>query len=252
MRYRRGRSLILPLLVVAMVGACTGSDDPETESDSTAAVLDAEVGGDAAAAVVDTAADEECLAGEICVTVTADEAIGKELRLMLYAAEADNWPGRFRSLPTPSWVVSQYPAVPDSWPLRIRIPAADNLFAISTDPIDGSRIGLAIATGVDSIMTVETTDARGFSEGTMVYEPGMVMDFGTVQLALPAGTTEDPIAATGARALGAGTTRAAARPPAGPPAASTTATALGECGRGHQGTGEQGGDQTKGKAFHSH
>ena len=65
----------------------------------------------------------------------------------------------------------------------------DNLFAISSEPLEGSRMGLAIASGVDSIMVVESTDARGFSDQTLMYEPGTAMNFGTVALALPAGDT---------------------------------------------------------------
>jgi hypothetical protein len=65
----------------------------------------------------------------------------------------------------------------------------ENLFAISSNELEGARLGLAIATGVDSIMVVEPTDARGFSETAMVYEEGMAMDFGTVKLELPKGET---------------------------------------------------------------
>ncbi|MFC2037766.1 hypothetical protein ACFLYD_07370, partial [Chloroflexota bacterium] len=138
----------------------------------------------------DTAVQEEdCQPGELCATVMAEETTGKELRLMLYETAEDDWPQKFRSLPTPSWVVSEYPPVPDSFPLRIRIPMTENLFAISSNELEGARLGLAIATGVDSIMVVEPTDARGFSETAMVFEEGMAMDFGTVELELPKGET---------------------------------------------------------------
>jgi hypothetical protein len=135
--------------------------------------------------------EDPCLPGELCVTVMATETTGQDLRLMLYEAVDDEWPQRYRSLPTPSWVVSEYPAVPDSFPLRVHLPMAENLFAISSEPLEGARMGLAIATGVASIMTVAPTDARGFSESTFVYEAGMPMDFGTISLALPAGDTCD-------------------------------------------------------------
>jgi len=134
---------------------------------------------------------DTCLPGEICVTITAAETTGNELRMMLYECTEDQWPQMFRTLPTPSWVVTEYPPVPESYPLRIRIPMTENLFAISSEPLDGARLGLAVATGVASIMVVEPTDARGFSDSTMVYEEGKAMDFGTVTLAIPEGDTCD-------------------------------------------------------------
>jgi protoheme ferro-lyase len=130
---------------------------------------------------------ETCQAGEICVTVKADAATGSELRLMLYEALEEEWPQEFRSLPTPSWVVTEYPPVPEGAPVRVRIPLVENLFAISSEPLEGARLGLAIATGVSSIMVVEPTDARGFSEMTLVYQPGAVMDFGSIVLDVPQG-----------------------------------------------------------------
>ena len=131
--------------------------------------------------------DDSCLPGEICVTLTAEETTGSELRLMLYETEAGQWPQDFRSLPTPSWVVTEYPAVPENFPIRIRIPLAENLFAISSNPLAGARLGLAVATGVSSIMVVEPTDARGFSASTLVYQPGVAMDYGSVSLSVPEG-----------------------------------------------------------------
>jgi hypothetical protein len=131
--------------------------------------------------------EETCQPGELCVTVMASETTGSELRLMLYEVEEGEWPQKYKSLPTPSWVVKESPPVPDSFPVRIHIPLADNLFAISSNPLEGARLGLAIATGVASIMVVDPTDARGFSETTLVYEPNAAMDFGTIVLELPQG-----------------------------------------------------------------
>ncbi len=131
--------------------------------------------------------EEECLDGEICVTVHAAETTGKELRLILYEVNEEDWPHRYVSLPTPSWVVTEYPPVPDQFPVRVRLPLTENLFAVSGDQLDGARFGLAIATGVASYMVVEPTDARGFSETTLVYETGKAMDFGSITLELPRG-----------------------------------------------------------------
>ena len=131
--------------------------------------------------------EEPCLPGEICVTVTAEETTGKELRLILYETVEDEWPQKFRSIPTPSWVVTEYPPVPEEFPVRIRLPLTENLFAVSGEKLEGARFGLAVVTGVASFMVVEPTDARGFSETILVYEEGMAMDFGTITLALPSG-----------------------------------------------------------------
>ena len=201
------RRLLGVVLALALMAACsggggsTGVDDQEGASPvGEAATSDADAG--VRDAGVDESVPGACSPDELCVTVMATETTGEDLRLMLYAAGVDDWPHRFRSLPTPSWVVSEYPPVPDSFPLHIRIPLVDNLFAISSDPLDGSRLGLAIATGAASIMTVESTDARGFSETTLVYQPGTAMDFGTIDLELPAGDTcelnpYNPICLTG-------------------------------------------------------
>ncbi|MBT8121087.1 MAG: hypothetical protein KJO10_01020, partial [Gammaproteobacteria bacterium] len=132
--------------------------------------------------------DPTCLVGEICVTVTDGEVIGEELTLMLYIADEENWPQLFVSLPTPSWVVQEKP-IPDSYPLHIRIPLADNLFAFSNDSLDGARLGLAIVTGVSSNFVVDPSDARGFSETTLVYDAAQPLHFGGVVLSLPAGET---------------------------------------------------------------
>jgi hypothetical protein len=133
--------------------------------------------------------EEPCREGEICVTVHADQTTGKELRLILYEVNDEEWPQRFFSLPTPSWVVTEYPSVPEKFPVRVRIPLTENLFAVSGDRLDGARFGLAIATGVASYMVVEPTDARGFSETTLVYQNGQAMDFGSITLELPEGET---------------------------------------------------------------
>ena len=132
--------------------------------------------------------DPTCLVGEICVTVTAGDVTGEELTLMLYIATEEDWPQEFRSLPTPSWVVQQNP-IPDSYPLHIRIPLADNLFAFSNDSLDGARLGLAIVTGVSSNFVVDPTDARGFSDSTFVYDAEQPLHFGGIELSLPAGET---------------------------------------------------------------
>ena len=132
--------------------------------------------------------DPTCLVGELCVTVTAGDVVGEELTLMLYIAAEDNWPQQFLSLPTPSWVVQEKP-VPASYPLHIRIPLADNLFAFSNDALDGARLGLAIVTGVSSNFVVDPTDARGFSDTTFLYDAEQPLHFGGVVLSLPAGET---------------------------------------------------------------
>ena len=110
---------------------------------------------------------------------------------MLYIATEENWPQQFLTLPTPSWVVTETTPVPDSFPIHIRIPLLENLFAFTSDPLEGSRVGLAVVTGVASNFVVEPTDARGFSAMTLVYQDGAVMDFGDVELAVPAGDTCD-------------------------------------------------------------
>ncbi len=135
-----------------------------------------------------------CEPGELCVTVTARETTGEDLRLLLYEASEDEWPQRFRSLPTPGWVVKQSPPVPDEFPIHIRIPLVpleESLFPISTAPLEGARVGLAVVTGVASTFIVEPTDARGFSATTLVYQPDAIMDFGAVELTVPQGDTCD-------------------------------------------------------------
>ena len=128
-----------------------------------------------------------CLPGEICVTVTAQEVTGPDLKLMLYIANEDNWPQDYLTLPTPSWVVTKTEPVPDSWPIHIQIPLVENLFAFSSEPLEGARLGLAVVTGVAANFVVEPTDARGFSAGTLVYQSGAVMNYGNVELRAPLG-----------------------------------------------------------------
>lgn len=128
-----------------------------------------------------------CLPGEICVTVTALETTGPDLKLMLYETNENQWPQQFITLPTPSWVVTETEPVPDTFPIHIRIPLEGNLFAISSEPLEGARLGLAVVTGVASTFVVEPTDARGFSAGTLVYETGAAMNYGAVELAVPQG-----------------------------------------------------------------
>ena len=131
--------------------------------------------------------DEVCLPGEICVTVTAQQTTGQELRLILFETTEDDWPQKFKTIPTPTAVMQESPAVPDSWPIRIRMPMANNIFAFSGELPEGTRLGLAIATGVASVFTVSPDDARGFSESSLLFDPAAAMEFGTVELTLPAG-----------------------------------------------------------------
>ena len=132
--------------------------------------------------------DPTCLVGEICVTVTAGEVVGEELTLLLYIATEEDWPQLFMSLPTPSWVVQEKP-IPESYPLHIRITLENNLFAFSDDSLEGARLGLAIVTGVSSNFVVDPTDARGFSDTTIVYDAQQPLHFGGIELKLPAGET---------------------------------------------------------------
>ena len=130
---------------------------------------------------------EPCLDGEICVTVMADGVTGEELRLILYETSEDDWPHEFRALPTPTAVVRESPAVPDSWPIHIRIPMAGNIFAFSGELPEGTRLGLAVATGVSSTFIVSPTDARGFSDATLEYHSEQAMNYGMIELGLPLG-----------------------------------------------------------------
>jgi hypothetical protein len=143
-----------------------------------------------------------CLPGEICVTITAQETTGPDLKLMLYETTEADWPQEYLNLPTPSWVVTETVPVPDIFPIHIRIPLEGNLFAVGGQEIDGARLGLAVVTGVASIFIVEPDDARGFSAGTLVYETGAAMDYGAIELAVPEGdvcelNSYDPSCLTG-------------------------------------------------------
>jgi hypothetical protein len=129
--------------------------------------------------------DEICLPGEICVTVTAQETTGPDIKMLLYIATDDEWPLEFTSLPTPSWVVTETTPVPATFPIHIRIPLLENLYAFTNEPIEGARLGLAVVTGVASNFIVDPTDARGFSASTLVFETGAVMDYGDVELSVP-------------------------------------------------------------------
>jgi|GEM_PF-1429934 len=130
---------------------------------------------------------EQCEPGDICVTVMAQETTGPDLKLLLYLATEDEWPQQFLTLPTPSWVVTQTTPVPDTFPIHIRIPLLENLYAFTNEQLEGARLGLAVVTGVASNFIVEPTDARGFSATTLVYQTGAAMDFGYVKLTVPQG-----------------------------------------------------------------
>ena len=131
--------------------------------------------------------DETCLPEEICVTVTAQETTGPDLKLMLYIAADDTWPQEFLSLPTPSWVVTETKPVPDTFPIHIRIPLLENIYSFTDEQLEGARLGLAVVTGVASNFVVDPEDARGFSATTLVYQSGEAMDYGDVELAAPKG-----------------------------------------------------------------
>ena len=132
-----------------------------------------------------------CDAGEVCVTVTAEEVTGPDLKLMFYSTSEAAWPGDFLTLPTPTAVVTQTVPVPDEFPINIRIPLAGNLFTFSGADVIGERLGLVVVTGVAANFVVEPTDARGFSDGTMVYDPAQPLQFGDVDLYVPEGNPSD-------------------------------------------------------------
>ncbi len=143
---------------------------------------------------VDLAIPEQkppCLPGEVCVSVTADQVTGPDLKLMFYTTSEAAWPGDFLTLPTPSAVVTQTVPVPDEFPAHIRIPLAGNLFTFSGAELVGERLGLVVVTGVAANFVVEATDARGFSEGTRVYDPSLPMEYGDIALYIPEGNPSD-------------------------------------------------------------
>jgi protoheme ferro-lyase len=132
-----------------------------------------------------------CNAGEVCVSVTADQVTGPDLKLMFYTTTDAAWPGDFLTLPTPTAVVTETVPVPAEFPVHIRIPLEGNLFTFSSAELDGERLGLVVVTGVAANFVVESTDARGFSEGTLVYDPEQAMEFGDVALYVPQGNPSD-------------------------------------------------------------
>lgn len=132
-----------------------------------------------------------CHAGEVCVSVTADQVTGPDLKLMFYTTSDARWPADFLTLPTPSAVVTETVPVPDEFPVHIRIPLAGSLFTFSGDELVGERLGLVVVTGVAANFVVEPTDARGFSDGTLVYDPEQPMEFGDVALYVPQGNPSD-------------------------------------------------------------
>lgn len=132
-----------------------------------------------------------CNAGEVCVSVTADQVTGPDLKLMFYTTTDAGWPGDFLTLPTPTAVVTQTVPVPDEFPVHIRIPLEGNLFTFSNAELVGERLGLVVVTGVAANFVVEATDARGFSEGTLVYDPAQPMEYGDVALYVPEGNPSD-------------------------------------------------------------
>ena len=132
-----------------------------------------------------------CHAGEVCVSVTADQVTGPDLKLMFYTTTDAGWPGDFLTLPTPTAVVTQTVPVPDEFPIHIRIPLAGNLFTFSGADVIGERMGLVVVTGVAANFVVEATDARGFSDGALVFDPAQPMEYGDVDLYVPEGNPSD-------------------------------------------------------------
>ncbi len=132
-----------------------------------------------------------CLPGEVCVTVTADQVTGPDLKLMFYVTTDEEWPGSYLTLPTPNAVVTQTVPVPDTFPVHIRIPLDGNLFTFSGAELVGQRLGLVVVTGVAANFVVEPTDARGFSAGTLIYQPDVPMDYGDIDLFIPEGNPSD-------------------------------------------------------------
>ena len=92
--------------------------------------------------------DGPCQPGEVCVTVTVRATTGPDLKLMLYETAAGDWPQKYRSLPTPSWVVTKTVPVPtNSTSVRIHIPLATNLFAFSSRTSRGRGWGWPLSPG---------------------------------------------------------------------------------------------------------
>ena len=121
-----------------------------------------------------------CHPGELCVTLTADQVSGSNLRFMLYLADETNWPPDFQNLPTPDFVVITPPTMPEHFPARVRIPLAGNLLPLSSATLEGAQIGLVIASG-DST-EVSQIDDLWLSPTTVVYQTDEGMGFGTTDV----------------------------------------------------------------------
>ena len=181
----------LGLVVASMAGQVIEPDDPLGFSTLTA-VSNAETGlelGRVDLGIPDYA--PPCEAGYICVSVTAGEVTGPDLKLMLYKTTEAAWPQDFLTLPTPSAVVTVTVPVPEAFPEHMRIPLAGNLFTFSGEELVGERLGLVVVTGVAANFVVEPTDARGFSNETLVLDPTQAMDYGETELYIPEGNPSD-------------------------------------------------------------
>ncbi len=181
----------LGLMITSSAGDMIEPNDPRGLS-SLAEVYTSETGLDLGR--VDLAEPNTappCQAGEVCVSVTADEVTGPDLKLMFYIATDSAWPTDFLTLPTPSAVVTQTVPVPDEFPIHIRIPLEGNLFTFSGEELAGEELGLVVVTGVAANFVIEPTDARGFSEGTLVYDPAQPLQYGDVALYIPEGNPSD-------------------------------------------------------------
>jgi protoheme ferro-lyase len=179
------------LMVSSSMDGMVAPDDPRGFS-SVSAVHSSENGLDLGRVDIRLPSQKPvCQANEVCISVTADEVTGPDLKLMLYTTSAASWPGDFLTLPTPTAVVTQTVPVPDEYPVHIRIPLEDNLFTFSEAQLSGERLGLVVVTGVAANFVVESTDARGFSDETLVYDPAQPLEFGEMSLFIPAGNPSD-------------------------------------------------------------
>jgi len=181
----------LGLAVASMDGQVVEPDDVRGFSTLTA-VSSTEVGLDLGR--VELALPDQtppCEAGYICVSVTAGEVTGPDLKLMLYKTTEAGWPQDFLTLPTPAAVVTETVPVPASFPEHMRIPIDGNLFTFSGEELIGQRLGLVVVTGVAANFVVEPTDARGFSNATLILDPALPMDFGATELYIPEGNPSD-------------------------------------------------------------
>ena len=179
------------LMVTSSAGDVIEDEDPRGFSSQTA-VYSSESGLDLGRIDLDLPDSRPpCRSGEVCVSVTAAEVTGPDLKLMLYQTTEARWPGDFLTLPTPAAVVTETVPVPDEFPVHIRIPLEGKLFTFSGAELVGERLGLVVVTGVAANFVVEATDARGFSAGTLVYDPAQPMEFGDVDLFIPQGNPSD-------------------------------------------------------------